>query len=220
MAKSRNLLALGNGKLGQQAAHFDVPAGEGYCPGATAVCLSHCYALKSRFKFTNVKDRLKMCYEESQKPDFERKIIREIRERGLLLVRLHTAGDYYSEQYALRWLRIMRMTPRVKYWWYSRSWRVPAIESVLREMALLPNVRGWYSIDRDAKWEGEVPTNIRLAYLQTDLELPEKADLVFRTKGMLTGPRIPLPMILCPTDSPKGRKDAGINCGSCGLCLD
>lgn len=219
MGKVRSLLSLGNGKLGEQVAHFDLPAGEGFCPGATACCLSHCYARKARFRFSSVIDKLAWCHEESQRPGFERKIAREIRHRGLLLIRLHCSGDFYSQQYAERWLRVMRSLRRARFWFYSRSWRVPAIEAVLREMALLDNCKVWYSLDRDTDLPVERPVNVRYAYMQDTAELSEESELVFRTREMLNGPRVALPMVLCPSDTPQGRA-AGANCGSCGICYD
>jgi hypothetical protein len=212
------MLSLGNGKLGEQVAHFDLPAGEGYCPGATASCLSSCYALRGRFHFQNVVDKLRWCFEEAQRPGFERKVIREIRRRGLLLVRLHCSGDFFSQQYAERWLRVMRTLRRVRFWFYTRSWRVPAIEAVLREMAALRNCKAWYSLDRDTGRPAERPPGVRYCYLQDADEAVGQVDLVFRTRRMLDRPAVGLPVI-CPSDTPSGRK-AGMNCGQCGLCYD
>jgi hypothetical protein len=146
-------------------------------------------------------------------------MLMEIRRRGILFVGLHTSGDQFSEQYALRWLTIMRSTSRVRYCLYGRSWRVPAIEAVLRQMALLANAKVWYSTDADAMWEAELPANVRTAYLQSTPDLPAGPDLVFRTKAMLSQPRFQLPMVVCPNDTLQGRRNV-TTCGGCGFCFD
>lgn len=218
-----DLLALGNRKLGDQTAHFDLPAGAGHCPGATACCLRACYALTGRYRYPSVRRRLRRCLAAARRPGFVRRVIGEVRRRGLLLIRLHCSGDFFSELYAEGWLAITRALPRVKVWWYTRSWRVPAIEAVLRRMAVLPNCRGWYSLDRDCLDEApaERPPGVRYCYLQDGDDAPGEvdADLVFRTRAALHRPVASLPLV-CPTDTPHGRRSGQISCGSCGVCFD
>lgn len=173
--------------------------------------------MKARYHFDSVQDRLRRCYEAAMKPNFIKRVIKEVRRRGLLLIRLHCSGDFFSQQYAERWLAIMTALPRVKFWLYSRSWRVPAIEAVLRCMAVLPNCRVWFSLDRDTGLPAERPEGVRYAYLQDNGEMIDEADLVFRTRNMLTASRVGLPMV-CPTDTVQGRKS--MSCGSCGVCFD
>jgi hypothetical protein len=86
-------------------------------------------------------------------------------------------------------------------------------------MALLQNCKVWYSTDRDTGRPDPVPPNVRLAHLQDTPEAPSGVHLVFRTRGMLAQPRVALPMVVCPNDTPQGRKN-GTTCGGCGLCFD
>jgi Gene product 88 len=197
----RFLLAINNRKLGSGGiGHFDLPAVT-TCPGRTPdVCVRHCYARVGRFNFPNVVDRLAWCFEMSQRDSFVSRMVREIRVRGIRVIRQHVSGDYYNPEYALKWYGIMHRLPRVRFWFYSRSWRIEGIELVLRQMALLPNCKVWYSLDRATGFPAERPPNVRYAFMQ-DMHAPigGEVDLIFRTRNMLNASRINLPTI-CPSD--------------------
>jgi hypothetical protein len=216
VSNATRLLAIGNGKLGEQIAHFDLPALP-TCPGRSSVCESVCYATTGRFVFANVRTRLAWCLRQSRRAGFSRRAAKEIRSRGLMVVRLHVSGDFYDADYARKWLCVMSHLPRVRFYFYTRSWRVPAIASVLEEMARLECCRVWYSVDRDTGCPQVVPTGVRLSYLQDAPGPVGNVGLVFRTSGMLESPRVGLPLI-CPTDTPVGRRN-GTTCGSCGVCF-
>lgn len=133
-----------------------------------------------------------------------------------MVCRVHTSGDLYGPAYARKWLSVMRQCPGVRFYLYTRSYRVPAIAEVLEQMAALENVRIWFSVDEDTGVPERIPEDVKLAYLQlTEDDLPEQADLVFRVKRLRK--TIPLPMT-CPTETVKG-KEAGTTCGSCGKCF-
>jgi hypothetical protein len=140
----------------------------------------------------------------------------EIRRKGVLVVRIHCAGDFYSAAYARKWLAVMRQCPGTKFYFYSRSWRVPEIATVLEKMAMLRCCRPWYSIDRETGLPERVPVGVHLAYLQvTEGEEPELADLMFRVRRLLRK-RVPLSLV-CPHETPQGRTN-DTNCGNCGRC--
>lgn len=164
-----------------------------------------------------MRQRLARCDAQSRRKDFVGRLVAEIRSRGILVMRLLVAGDFYDSVYAEKWLDIMRLTPRVRHYFYTRSWRVPDIEAVLRQMAALESCRAWYSCDRDTGLPAFVPPGVRLAWMQdTEDPAPAGVHLVFRTRRMFSRPRVDLPMV-CPNDTPAGRR-AGSNCGSCGEC--
>ncbi|MGL4554120.1 MAG: GP88 family protein [Gemmataceae bacterium] len=216
MSRVRPLLAVGNGKLGRHIAHFDLPA-VATCPGRSAACEGVCYATRARFRFPTVRERLRWCYEQSRRGDFVRRVVDEARRTGVVVLRLHVSGDFYSPGYAEKWLLAMRRLPRVRHFFYTRSWRVPAVEPWLRRMALLGNCRVWFSCDRDTGVPAEVPEGVRLAWLQDTPDAPPaSAHLAFRTRAVLDA-RLSLPTVVCPNDTPQGRR-RGTTCGSCGLC--
>ena len=216
MRSVRPLLTQGNGKLGGSIFHFDLLAVT-TCPGRSAACAA-CYATQGRYVFPQVRERLAWNGEQSRRKDFARRLAREIHRKGILVVRLHSSGDFYSRAYARQWLAVMRQCPRVRFYFYTRSWRVPAIAPLLEAMARLPNCRAWYSIDADTGVPERVPPGVRLAYLQVQAdERPARADLVFRVRRLRRQRRrVGLPMV-CPHETPEGRARE-VNCGNCGYC--
>jgi hypothetical protein len=207
---------MGNGKLGQSIYHFDLPAVV-TCPGRSAVCERVCYAAgRGRFRFPQVRKRLRCCYEQSRRADFADRMAGEIRRKGILVVRIHVSGDFFDAAYAAKWLAVMRQSPRAKFYFYTRSWRVAEIASVLEQMAALRCCRAWYSIDHQTGVPERVPRGVRLAYLQVAAgEQPELADLMFRVRR-LRRERQPLSLV-CPQETAEGRSHDA-NCGNCGRC--
>ncbi|HXG09295.1 MAG TPA: hypothetical protein VNK04_05855 [Gemmataceae bacterium] len=127
------------------------------------------------------------------------------------------SGDFYDALYAAHWLDVMKACQRTRFYFYTRSWRVPAIAEVLEAMAALRCCRAWYSIDAQTGVPASVPQGVRLAYLQVGEEGPALADLMFRVRRLRRQPqRIGLPL-LCPHETPQGRA-RDVNCGTCGFC--
>src|SRR5205823_3870653 len=133
MKEYRGLLVPGNSKLGEAIYHFDLPA-VSTCPGRSAVCEKVCYAKGGRFLLSPVQRRLAWCLAQSRRRDFAANTSAEIAVRGVQVLRLHVSGDFYGAGYARKWLAIMRQRPRLRYFCYTRSWRVPAIAPVLEAM--------------------------------------------------------------------------------------
>ncbi|MFO0847851.1 MAG: hypothetical protein U0871_04710 [Gemmataceae bacterium] len=213
----RGLLLQGNQKLGAAIHHFDLEAVT-TCPGSTELCRKACYCNgRGRYAFPVVLQRLRANLEASRRADFVDRVVDECRRKGVLVLRAHCSGDYYDAGYARKWLSVMKRCPRVTFYWYTRSWRVPEIAVVLAEMARLRQCRGWYSIDAETGLPEAVPRGIRLAYLQAeDGDRPEQVDLFFRVRR-LRRTRIPLSLV-CPSETPNGR-NAGVTCGSCRRCF-
>jgi len=206
---------MGNGKLGQAISHFDLPA-VSTCPGRSAVCERVCYATQGHFRFELNQERLRWCYDQSRRKDFARRMVQEVRRKGVLVLRVHVSGDFYNAAYARKWLEVFRQCPGVKFYFYTRSWRVPEIAPVLEQMAKLRCCKVWYSIDSDTGLPECVPARVRLAYLQvTEGDQPEQTDLVFRVRR-LRRQRFPLSLV-CPHETPQGRAN-NVNCGNCGRC--
>jgi Gene product 88 len=210
----RPLLTLGNGKLGQSIHVWSIPAVR-TCPGSTLTCRMVCYAESGNYTSPSVKASLRRRYRQSLCQDFAPRMVAEIQSRGCLVVRVHGAGDYYSRAYAEKWLAIMKALPRVRFYFYTRSWRIADISPVLEQMALLPNCRCWYSTDRDTGTPDPVPPRVRLAYLQVEpSEDTGPAKLVFLTAPLRKeASRLSLP-VFC--DEQVSRRE---NCGHCGRCF-
>jgi len=112
------------------------------CPGATVACRQVCYANKGYCHSPSVKNSRWTNLVFTQRDDFIPLMIRLIEKTGLKRVRIHEAGDFYSLDYAKKWLAIAEQMPDVRFWTYSRSWEV------LDSLPELPgNLKIRYSVD-------------------------------------------------------------------------
>jgi hypothetical protein len=146
----REMLAHGNSHLGPLIHAFSIPAFS-TCPGATLACLLVCYALEFLFYVRSTLDKHRANWERTLAPDvFAADMIAEVRWKLVHILRIHVAGDFFGVAYIKAWIRIARACPTVKFLFYSRSWRVPALRQPLIELASLPNVFAWWSEDRDS----------------------------------------------------------------------
>ena len=145
-------------------------------------------------------------------------------------MRIHVSGDFYDAGYVAKWARIARASPHTAFFAYTRSWRRGEVLAALAELARLPNLRLWFSEDRDT---GRPPTmpGVRRAYLLADGDaessVPEDADLVFR---------VPLPrrpgatqayarpakrfngVLVCPKEQAIPRQ-VDMTCSRCRICF-
>jgi rubredoxin len=145
------------------------------------------------------------------------RIIEQIDAEGISIVRVHTAGDFYSPAYLARWLEIFRTRPEVLFFFYTRSWRVTGYRRLLVQAARLGNVRSWWSVDAGTGWPPKVPPRVRLAYLATRRDDDVgPVQLVFRTHALRRQPArwwgtVPI----CPAET--GREK--MTCERCGYCF-
>ena len=212
---STPLLQHGNSKLGRAIHVWSIPAVD-TCPGSTAVCRKLCYATRHRFRFESVRRRLAWNRRQCVRSDFVERMIAEIRSSGVLVLRIHVAGDFYSAGYVRKWIAIIKASPRVRFYGYTRSWQIASIAPALAELSRLGAMRLWYSIDAETGVPPVVPPNVRLAFLQTTpTSPPTEAELVFRPQSLRTLPELPA---VCDHETPAG-KQLGVTCGSCGRCF-
>jgi hypothetical protein len=212
----------GNGKLGGDILAFNLPAVV-TCPGQTDACLSACYARKGNFAWSATRAKHEANLREAWSPSFVARMVREITVRAGAVVRWHVSGDFFSAAYAKRVLQIVKKTPGVVHYFYTRSWRVPRVRRVLLQLAAEPNVRSWWSCDRDSGAPFPVPEGVRLAWMLT---YPEEerthadhiaaCDLVFRTCRCRHTPATRAAGVpVCPVES--GLSDH-VTCGTCRIC--
>jgi hypothetical protein len=93
---------------------------------------SHCYAQRGRFAFPQVQDRLAYCFGASKRKDFVPRMVTELYRKGVLAMRWMVSGDVYNPVFARKLMAVVEATPFCRHWLYSRSWRIPGIEGVLR----------------------------------------------------------------------------------------
>jgi hypothetical protein len=215
------VLTPGNLKLGgRRIWGFALPSGTpDACPGLSPTCRAHCYAVAvERFR-PAAAAAYRRNLRASRRRDFVRRVVAFLVAHRVGVVRVHTAGDFHSARYARKWLAVMRRSPRVTFYFYTRSWRVAAIRPVIDRMAGLPNCVAWYSCDRDTGVPADVPAGVRLAWLSAaaDEAAPPGVDLVFRVRGLRGRPAPPGGPPVCPAEDgvPRPRR---ATCDACGRC--
>lgn len=136
-------LTRGNHKLPNHTAIFDLPEIK-TCPGATKECLSYCYAKKATKVYKAVAPKREWNFQASMKDNFVSEICNEIqRMRGLVDVRLHSAGDFYNQAYVNKWTDIVKAFPKIRFTFYTKSFHLYDF-SKLRKCK---NVTAFASID-------------------------------------------------------------------------
>jgi hypothetical protein len=219
------MLNAGNTKLGanRRIWTFSLPSRTS-CPGRSPLCERHCYSSQIECWRASVRQRYERNWALSRRRDFVPRVVAFIVRRQVQLVLLHVVGDFYSPAYSRKWLTIMRQLPEVRFYFYSRSWRVPAIQRALVAMAEFPNVRAWLSCDRDTGVPDPVPAGFRIAWLMTaPNDLPPRAELVFRVRSLrrLVQKRVCWvggvgQALVCPTEN--GITGHRTSCEQCGVC--
>lgn len=109
------------------------------CPYATPHCIANCYALKAEKQYPSCKEARGRNYEESLKDDFAQRMIDTITyyrnskafSGKYMIVRIHESGDFYSKEYADKWLTIInhfKNDNSIRFHCYTKS--LPFFEDV------------------------------------------------------------------------------------------
>src|SRR5262249_15906538 len=102
METVRPLLTRGNGKLGEGIHAWSLLAVE-TCPGRSALCGSVVYARSGRYATARLRNRLQENLDAALADYFVKKVVAEIRRRGVHTVRVHVSGDFLSPEYTRKW---------------------------------------------------------------------------------------------------------------------
>ena len=154
--------------------------------------------------------------------DFVERVVGELRRHPDTSVRVHVSGDFYNATYTRKWIEIAKQCPQLTFYAYTRSWRLkPMLESLL-ELADLPNVHMWWSIDNETdQIDGTPPAHpgIRVAYMQVEHgePIPTYTDLVFRVKRDTVERFIDGRLVCAAENGMKYPKK--MTCSQCKLCL-
>lgn len=188
------------------------------CPGSTAICRKHCYAAKGDSRWPKTIRKWRWNFAASMRSDFVERAVDELQRSRRRLVRVHSAGDFYSLRYIRKWIEICRRCPDKVFWFYSRSWRLPHLLAALIELAALPNVFGWWSVDQET---GIAPTvdGARAVWMQAEHELPNQSvDLIFRERLKPARPSTEVlgNVYICPVENGNG---VPMTCEKCRYCL-
>ena len=209
-----------NGKTPTIANTFGLPAGKSYsCPNATSVCSKVCYAGKLEKVYKGVRQNLLHNWELLKDAtrdemitlldEMIKEFIKDCDKRNApKLFRIHWDGDFFSDEYAYAWRKVIKQNKGVKFWVYTR---VPTAALILNN---IENLSVYFSTDSEninhAKNVNQL--GVRLAYLADTFAIGQ-ADL----KAMIgkVGAKCPENKKQIPLISQKGSA-----CVSCGLCID
>lgn len=113
-------LKTGNKKLALNVATFSLPAGK---KGTCALDCKGCYAMKGTFLYKNVKNSFETNYAASKQDNFSDIIVAEttlLKLKGIEFVRVHVAGDFYSQSYINKWVEIATRQPDLIFYAYTK----------------------------------------------------------------------------------------------------
>lgn len=102
-----------------------LPDGRTYnaCPSA-GICAQVCYARNGSYRFSNVLERHQrnLAYVLDDLAGWTQQMIDEIsRKRGPVIIRIHDAGDFFSDTYLRAWLTVMAAHPSVRFYAYTKE---------------------------------------------------------------------------------------------------
>jgi len=98
-------------------------------PGPEAQgCKAHCYAKKLERIYPSARARYKTNFADSQLPTFVSTMNTEIKAHKKLqkigIMRVHVAGDFYSQKYVDDWMEIARANPNVSFYAYTKAFNL------------------------------------------------------------------------------------------------
>jgi len=208
-----------NGKTATIANTFGLPSGKAYsCPGATSVCETICYAGKLEKVFKGVRANLLHNWELLKDADYNTmvRLIDEMivdfradcKKRGAdQLFRIHWDGDFFNEDYANAWAKVIKSHSSVQFWAYTRS---DFAVSILKD---IPNLGFYFSTDeanKELATDLKAEHGIKLAYLAQNFAIGKEDFKAIQEKAAVPCPENnkKIPMI-----SPKG--SACVTCSQC-----
>ncbi len=152
----------GNTKLGMDGVYtYSRLPGRigGTCPGATPLCQDICYA-KRVINTPPVWDVWARNSGRDDLPD-------EPLPTDAKIVRIHVSGDFDSVPYIEAWIRLVyNRYSNVRFFGFTRSWRVPELLGPLERLRALPNVQLFASMDKSM--DELPPKGWRRAWLEDD----------------------------------------------------
>jgi len=157
-------ISKGNTKLGK-ILNISMPSYYS-CPGRSKWCEKECYVLKyqKRYKVCERSYENNFQYSKDQ-TNFSDMIINKISKTCESIVRIHTSGDFYSEDYIDSWIKICSSLSSIKFWTYTRSCVIPNLFEKIKVLNKLNNIQIFLSTDITMP---DPPDGFRIAYINND----------------------------------------------------
>ena len=208
-----------NGKTPNIANTFGLPAGKEYsCPNATSICESVCYAGKLEKLYKGVKATLIHNWDLLKNADSDTMVqllqdmINDFKKdcdkrEAQKLFRIHWDGDFFSDQYAYAWKKVIENNTDVQFWVYTR---VPTAAIILKDIS---NLSLYFSTDDENVGHAKnlKVLGVRLAYLGKTFAVtaPKLKEITGKVGAMCPENAKRIPLI----------SKTGSACVSCGLCV-
>lgn len=126
LTQNREMRAIGVWNWSLPAWAGRLPSGKTYntCPSA-GICRKVCYALNGTYKFPAVKAKheANLAFVLEDLAGWEQAMLAELAAPKFrsAFVRIHDAGDFFSRDYILTWLRIARARPETTFYAYTKE---------------------------------------------------------------------------------------------------
>lgn len=157
-------LPLGNRKVGRVLT-FSLPSGI-TCPGSSPWCRANCYALRlERLRPHCRQAYLRNLVLSLDWNTFTERILESL-PSDARFIRLHVGGDFHGPAYIEAWQTICDARPKVRFWCYTRSWRLPHLRPALESLRRKRNIQLFASVDPTIP--ECPPPDWRIAYLHSD----------------------------------------------------
>ena len=162
------LLGLGNETVGKRVITYTIPPdtvrfpkGRSIttCPGATPWCRLKCYAKNPAKRISWPKNVSKyasnlVLFFEVGPERFAELLVEKIkrvqrRYNMLKIVRVHVAGDFFSDEYVEAFRIVAESLPDYQFYAYTRSWLIPELVPSLERLKRLSNFVIYASTDPD-----------------------------------------------------------------------
>lgn len=174
-----------NGKLGDGIFAFSIDR-QRSCLGASAVCQEICYGACNRSAWTPFVMRYLDNFTLSRSALFAENMLGSLANERPVAFRVHDVGDFYSANYARKWLKIIRARRDIFFFGYTRAWVSAELVPELRRLAVEPNMTLFLSLDRSMPYDripGTLADLPRAWLATTDEDIPQtslRVAVVFR----------------------------------------
>jgi len=117
-----------NKKLGKGIYAFDLPAVVS-CPDSST-CFKTCYANKGTFiwKSARTSNEYNFAIAINDLKYLEIELKKEIKNKGITAIRIHSSGDFFSKKYFLMWCNIAKVMKNINIFTYSKAPQIKNLE--------------------------------------------------------------------------------------------
>ena len=117
------------------------------CPGASE-CLNYCYNADERTdKFPIDKWCINWFWTMHKPQEALMYMDKQIKSISNPVIRIHSSGDFYSNEYICLWIELITRNPQAKFWAYTRSWKITDLSANLGKLHSLENIQLFASLD-------------------------------------------------------------------------